>query len=89
MIPPPWSLSRTPKRTSADYCWTPKAFTVFDLTAYWNLTDNLTLRGGVFNITGQTYAWWSDVRGLADNSVVKDAYTQPDRNYSVSLAVRF
>jgi hemoglobin/transferrin/lactoferrin receptor protein len=75
--------------TSSDYCWMPKAFTVFDLTAYWNLTDNVTLRGGVFNITGQTYAWWSDVRGLADNSTVKDAYTQPDRNYSVSLAVRF
>ncbi|KRA66519.1 TonB-dependent receptor [Caulobacter sp. Root655] len=75
--------------TSSDYCWMPKAFTVFDLTAYWNLTDSVTLRGGVFNITGQTYAWWSDVRGLADSSTVKDAYTQPDRNYSVSLAVRF
>ncbi|EJL34246.1 TonB-dependent heme/hemoglobin/transferrin/lactoferrin receptor family protein [Caulobacter sp. AP07] len=75
--------------TGSDYCWMPKAFTVFDLTAYWNLTDNVTLRGGVFNITGQTYAWWSDVRGLADSSTVKDAYTQPDRNYSVSLAVKF
>jgi hemoglobin/transferrin/lactoferrin receptor protein len=81
----------TPPRTQtgSDYCWMPKAFTVFDLTAYWNVTDSVTLRGGVFNITGQTYAWWSDVRGLADNSTVKDAYTQPDRNYAVSLAVRF
>jgi hemoglobin/transferrin/lactoferrin receptor protein len=76
-------------QTGPDYCWMPKAFTVLDLTAYWNVTDNVTLRGGVFNITGQTYAWWSDVRGLADNSTVKDAYTQPDRNYSVSLAVKF
>jgi hemoglobin/transferrin/lactoferrin receptor protein len=76
-------------QTGSDYCWMPKAFTVFDLTAFWNVTDNVTLRGGVFNITGQTYAWWSDVRGLADNSTVKDAYTQPDRNYSVSLAVKF
>jgi hemoglobin/transferrin/lactoferrin receptor protein len=76
-------------QTGSDYCWMPKAFSVLDLTAYWNVTDNVTLRGGVFNITGQTYAWWSDVRGLADNSTVKDAYTQPDRNYSVSLAVKF
>jgi hemoglobin/transferrin/lactoferrin receptor protein len=60
----------------------PKGFTVFDLTAYWNVTDSVTLRGGVFNITGQTYAWWSDARGIADTSTVKDAYTQPDRNYS-------
>jgi hemoglobin/transferrin/lactoferrin receptor protein len=76
-------------QTGSDYCWMPKAFTVLDLTAYWNLTDSVTLRGGVFNLTGQTYAWWSDVRGLADNATVKDAYTQPDRNYSVSLAVKF
>jgi len=75
--------------TGPDQCWMPKAFTVLDLTAYWNVTETVTLRGGVFNLTGQTYAWWSDVRGLADSSGVKDAYTQPDRNYSVSLAVRF
>jgi hemoglobin/transferrin/lactoferrin receptor protein len=79
----------TQTRTGPTACWMPKAFTVFDLTAYWNVTENVTLRGGVFNITGQTYAWWSDARGIADNSVVKDAYTQPDRNYSVSLAVKF
>jgi hemoglobin/transferrin/lactoferrin receptor protein len=79
----------TGQGTTSDNCWMPKAFTVFDLTAYWNVTENVTLRGGVFNITGQTYAWWSDARGIADNSVVKDAYTQPDRNYSVSLAVKF
>jgi len=76
-------------QTGSDYCWMPKAFTVFDLTAYWNVTDTVTLRGGVFNLTGQTYAWWSDVRGVADTSIVKDGYTQPDRNYAVSLAVKF
>lgn len=77
-------------QTGPDYCYRPKAFTVLDLTAYLNVTDTVTLRGGVFNITGQTYAWWSDVRGaLAENSVIKDAYSQPDRNYSVSLAVKF
>lgn len=77
--------------TGSQYCWMPKAFNVFDLTAYWNLTDNVTLRGGVFNITKQNYAWWSDVRSLniSDASPIKDAYTQPDRNYSVSLAVKF
>jgi hemoglobin/transferrin/lactoferrin receptor protein len=81
----------TPPRTQTgpDYCWMPKEFTVLDLTAYWNVTDSVTLRGGVFNITGQTYAWWSDARGIADTSTVKDAYTQPDRNYAVSMAVKF
>jgi hemoglobin/transferrin/lactoferrin receptor protein len=83
------SVPRPAPRPGPDYCWMPKEFTVLDLTAYWNVTDSVTLRGGVFNITGQTYAWWSDVRGIADTSTVKDAYTQPDRNYSVSMAVKF
>jgi hemoglobin/transferrin/lactoferrin receptor protein len=74
---------------SSDYCWMPPSFTVYDVTAYWNVTENITLRGGVFNLTDEKYAWWNDVRGLADNSVVKDAYTQPGRNYSVSLGVKF
>jgi len=75
--------------TASDYCWMPAAFTVYDVTAYWNLTEAVTVRGGVFNLTDETYAWWSDARGLADNSTVKDAYTQPGRNYGVSLAVKF
>jgi hemoglobin/transferrin/lactoferrin receptor protein len=75
--------------SSPAYCWLPKAFTVFDLTAFVNITENVTLRGGVFNITGQTYAWWSDARGIPNAAFFKDAYTQPDRNYSVSLAVKF
>ncbi len=75
--------------TASDYCWMPAAFTVYDVTAYWNLTEAVTVRGGIFNLTDETYAWWSDARGLADNSTVKDAYTQPGRNYGVSLAVKF
>lgn len=75
--------------TSSDYCWMPAAFTVYDVTAYWNLADAVTVRGGVFNLTDETYAWWSDARGIADNSTVKDAYTQSGRNYGVSLAVKF
>ena len=67
----------------------PDAFTIFDLTAYWNLTDSVTLRAGVFNATDEYYAWWSDARGLTAASTVLDAYTQPGRNYSVSLGYRF
>lgn len=69
--------------------FTPERFTVFDATAYWNMTDAATLRLGVFNITDETYIWWSDVRGVTAGSTVLDAYTQPGRNVSVSLAYRF
>ncbi|WP_297506555.1 TonB-dependent hemoglobin/transferrin/lactoferrin family receptor [uncultured Caulobacter sp.] len=70
-------------------CFMPPSFTVADLTAWWAVTKTVTVRGGVFNLTDQKYCWWSDARGLADNSAVKDGYTQPGRNYSISLALKF
>ena len=75
--------------TCAGGCFTPPSFTVADATAWWALTDAVTLRAGVFNLTDEKYWWWSDVRGLADSSTVKDGYSQPGRNYSVSLALKF
>jgi len=70
-------------------CYRPGAFTILDATAFARLTDGLTLRAGIFNILDETYAWWSDVRGLSSDSTVIDAYTQPGRNASVSLSYRF
>ncbi|MEH0198088.1 TonB-dependent hemoglobin/transferrin/lactoferrin family receptor [Caulobacter sp. CCNWLY153] len=76
-------------------CFAPPAFTTADVTAYWNVTDAVTLRGGVFNLTDEKYWWWSDVRGQSAAAsatvpaVIVDGYTAPGRNYSVSLAVKF
>ncbi|MBC2667622.1 TonB-dependent hemoglobin/transferrin/lactoferrin family receptor [Novosphingobium piscinae] len=67
----------------------PAAFTILDATVFLKASDALTLRAGLFNILDRTYAWWSDVRGLAASSTVTDAYTQPGRNASVSLSYRF
>ena len=73
----------------APSCYRPGAFTVFDVTAWWRLTDEITVRGGVFNLTDEKYAYWSDVRGLSSTAVSRDAYTQPGRNVSVSLTYDF
>ncbi len=70
-------------------CFLPSSFTFVDVTAYWNITDDLTLRAGVFNLTDEKYWWWGDVRGLSETSLTRDAYTQPGRNASVSLSYRF
>ncbi|MEW6389903.1 MAG: TonB-dependent hemoglobin/transferrin/lactoferrin family receptor [Pseudomonadota bacterium] len=75
--------------SSANNCFMPPSFTVADLTGWWAVTDAVTVRAGVFNLTDEKYWWWSDMRGLADNSTVRDAYSQPGRNYSVSLALKF
>lgn len=69
--------------------FTPPDFTIVDLTAYWALTDMATLRLAVFNLLDEKYWWWGDVRGLAATSAVVDAYTQPGRNFSASVVLRF
>ena len=70
-------------------CYRPGAFTTADLTGFWRFNDALTARAGVFNLTDQAYAWWSDVRGLSSSAVGRDAYTQPGRNISLSLTYDF
>lgn len=67
----------------------PDAFTILDVTAYWRLSDAAMLRVGAFNLTDETYWWWSDVRGLSSASTVRDAWTQPGRNVSASISYRF
>ena len=73
---------------STPSCFTPPGFAVLDTTAWWNVTQTLTLRAGVFNLTDRKYWWWSDVRGQSTTSSTLDAYTQPGRNVSASLAWR-
>lgn len=72
----------------APTCHAGESFTLLDVTAYLHLSDHATLRAGVFNVTDENYAWWSDVRGLSSASAVKDAYTQPGRNIGLSLTFR-
>jgi hemoglobin/transferrin/lactoferrin receptor protein len=78
-------------------CFRPAAFTILDATLFARVTDALTLRAGIFNLTNATYAWWSDVRGLGvprplpagASDVPPIAFTQPGRNASASLTLRF
>lgn len=82
-----------------DQCARPNAFLVMDITAFIEITDALKLRAGLFNISNETYAYWSDVRGLAQvtdpntGNLMRpsnyDAFTRPGRNASVSLSFRF
>ncbi|MEO1020829.1 MAG: TonB-dependent receptor, partial [Pseudomonadota bacterium] len=54
----------------------PDQSTIFDLTAFVEVTDALKLRAGLFNLFDEKYAVWSDVRGLSvDNAAIFDAFT--------------
>ncbi len=69
-------------------CFAPPSFGVIDLTGFWNITDNVALRGGVFNLTDEKYWWWSDVRGRPNSALDNDAYTMPGRNVGISLTLK-
>lgn len=69
--------------------YAPPSYTTLDLGFYWKLQRNLTVNANLNNVTDAKYWRWSDVRGLADNSTVKDAYTAPRRNAQVSVRYDF
>ena len=71
--------------TSAGTIAATASFATADLTAGWRFGRNVTLRAGAFNVFDRKYSWWSDVRGVLNPGASLDRYTQPGRNYSVSL----
>jgi hemoglobin/transferrin/lactoferrin receptor protein len=70
-------------------CFRPQSFTILNATAFVKIGEALTARLGVFNIFDKKYIEYADVRGLANTSLITDAFTQPGRNASASLSVRF
>lgn len=77
------------RTTCPTTCFLPDAFTAIDLTAWVQLGNAVKLRAGIFNLTDETYWWWSDIRGLAATSTVTEAYAQPGRNAAVSITFAF
>ena len=70
-------------------CFRPDESLVLDLAGHVRIGDHLTVRAGIFNLTDERYALWSDVAGLLATSAVTDAYTNPGRHARVSLTVRY
>ncbi|MEM1194551.1 MAG: TonB-dependent hemoglobin/transferrin/lactoferrin family receptor [Pseudomonadota bacterium] len=75
--------------TCGGTCVRPDASTIVDITAFVNLTDALKLRAGLFNVFDETYAFWSDVRGLSTTGDPFEAFTRPGRNVSASVSFQF
>lgn len=70
-------------------CLRPEEFFILDATAFYRVNDTFTLRAGLFNIFDKSYSYWNDVRGITDASTIAYAFTQPGRNFSVSLTANF
>ncbi len=67
---------------------TPTA-TTLDLHMLYRVNKRARLIFAAVNLTNRKYWLWSDVQGLAANSAVVDAYTQPGRHVRLSVAMDF
>jgi hemoglobin/transferrin/lactoferrin receptor protein len=62
-----------------------RSYATLDLLAQVNLGRGLYLDAGVFNLTGRDYIEWTDVRGRPVGDPLIPYYTQPGRNFSLTL----
>lgn len=85
----PTTSTCTNSAGSGTTCFAPSAYTVLDLGWWWKPQHDLTLNANLNNVFDTKYWRWSDVRGLADSSTVKDAYTSPGRSIQVSARYDF
>jgi hemoglobin/transferrin/lactoferrin receptor protein len=72
-------------RAATPAAFAPEGYTVLDLSARWQASPDWTLIAHLKNATDATYWRWSDVRGVPDNSTVKDAFTAPGRHLQLTL----
>lgn len=67
----------------------PGGFAVLDLTGYWRITPQLTLRAGLMNLADRSYFEWSDLRGRAAGDPLLEQYRRPGRHGSISVTAAF
>ncbi|MDD2033422.1 TonB-dependent receptor [Pseudomonas sp. N-137] len=67
-------------------------FGILDLTGFYKVTHDVTVSGGLYNLTDKKYWLWDDVRGydsVGEAAVLSpanlDRLTQPGRNFAVNL----
>ena len=67
----------------------PGAYATVDLLGAYQLSPNVTVRAGVFNLFNARYFNSIDVRGVAFNNPNLELYRAPGRSASVSVSARF
>lgn len=67
---------------------TPGSASIIDLTAFINVTDELTLRAGVYNLTDKKWYRWGTISGLAPGADM-DQYAEPKRSFSLTAKYNF
>ena len=67
-------------------------FGIVDLTGFYKVTNDVTINGGLYNLTDKKYWNWDDVRsydGVGEAGVTSpanlDRLTQPGRNFAINV----
>ncbi|PAV47971.1 heme/hemoglobin receptor [Pseudomonas sp. HAR-UPW-AIA-41] len=63
----------------------PSGYGTLDLLGYWQLTEEVSVNGGLYNLTDKQYWQWGDVRGLSSTSAGLGRYSQPGRYMAANL----
>lgn len=72
-----------------------KHWYTYDLTGFWNLNDNFTVRAGIYNLLNRKYSTWEAIRQSSVNAVNPETsnnvarYAAPGRNFNVALEMKF
>lgn len=83
--------SPTPPSDQVKYFRAP-GYGVIDMHAYFRPTKNFSLNAGIYNLTNKRYWNYAEVSGVrvdGRRGELLDRYTQPGRNFSVGLNVKF
>lgn len=85
-----WTLVAAKKRvdeTQIANQFEPSGYGTLDLNGWWQITEEVSVNAGLFNINDKEYWQWGDVRGLSDQdaAVNVNRYSQPGRHAAVNL----
>jgi hemoglobin/transferrin/lactoferrin receptor protein len=64
-----------------------EGYSVVDVLGRFDVTDRITLNGGVFNLTDETYVRWADTAGVGADALAR--FTQPGINFGANVRVRY
>lgn len=76
-------------RVSDETFFRPPSSTVVDLTAWWDVTPNVTVNAGLFNLTDERYWTPQDVVGFSSGRSDLDRFVQPGRTVAVNASFRW
>lgn len=83
------AVERKKRNPDPTQYYTPDGYTVFDLTAWYQYSKNLSFNAGVFNLFDRKYYQWADVRSLSPTYAQIEAFSQAGRHAAASMKYQF